>query len=93
MFVLEAKLRGSDKQFQIIDEMIRSAGFIRNKCVRHWMDNQGVGQYDLSRLCKDLATEYEWAGKLNSMARQASAEERGSRLSDSTTTAKILLSR
>ena len=74
MFVLEAKLRGSDKQFQIIDEMIRTAGFIRNKCVRHWMDNQGVGQYDLSRLCKDLAAEFEWAGKLNSMARQASAE-------------------
>lgn len=38
------------------------------------MDNQGVGQYDLSRLCKKLAAEYEWAGKLNSMARQASAE-------------------
>ncbi len=74
MFVLEAKLRGSDKQFQIIDEMIRTAGFIRNKCVRHWMDNQDVGQYDLSRLCKDLAAEFEWAGKLNSMARQASAE-------------------
>ena len=74
MFVLEAKLRGSDNQFQIIDEMIRTAGFVRNKCIRFWMDNQGIGQYDLSRLCKDLASEYEWAGKLNSMARQASAE-------------------
>lgn len=74
MFVLEAKLRGSDNQFQVIDEMIRTAGFIRNKCVRYWMDNQGIGQYDLSRLCKELATEYEWARKLNSMARQASAE-------------------
>jgi putative transposase len=74
VFVLEAKLRGSDNQFQIIDEMIRTAGFIRNKCIRHWIDNQGVGQYDLSRLCKELATKYEWAGKLNSMARQASAE-------------------
>jgi putative transposase len=74
VFVLEAKLRGSDKQFQTIDEMIRTAGFIRNKCIRHWMDNQGVGQYDLSGLCKELAAEYEWAGKLNSMARQASAE-------------------
>nr|WP_250124764.1 hypothetical protein [Chroococcidiopsis sp. CCMEE 29] len=59
MFVLEAKLRGSDKQFQIVDEMIRTASFIRNKCVRYWMDNQGVGQYDLSRLCKKLAAEYE----------------------------------
>ena len=74
MFVLEAKLRGSDNQFQIIDEMIRTAGFIRNKCVRYWADNQGVGQYDLSRLCKELAAKYEWAGKLNSMSRQASAE-------------------
>lgn len=74
VFVLEAKLRGSDNQFQTIDEMIRTAGFIRNKCVRHWMDNQGIGQYDLSRLCKELAREYEWAEKLNSMARQASAE-------------------
>jgi len=74
VFVLEAKLRGSDKQFQAIDEMIRTAGFIRNKCIRHWMDNQGVGQYDLSGLCKELAAEYEWAGKLNSMARQASAQ-------------------
>ncbi len=74
MFVLEAKLRGSDKQFQTIDEMIRTAGFIRNKCIRHWMDNSCVGQYDLSRLCKELASEYEWAEKLNSMARQASAE-------------------
>ncbi len=74
MFVLEAKLRGSDKQFQIIDEMIATAGFIRNKCIRHWIDNSGVGQYDLSRLCKELAREYESALKLNSMARQASAE-------------------
>jgi putative transposase len=73
VFVLEAKLRGSDKQFQIIDEMIRTAG-VRNKCIRHWMDNRGVGQYDLSALCAVLAKEYEWAKKLNSQARQASAE-------------------
>jgi putative transposase len=38
------------------------------------MDNVKVGQYDLSRLCKELASEFEWAKKLNSMARQASAE-------------------
>nr|WP_279611177.1 transposase [Thermostichus vulcanus] len=35
---------------------------------------EGVGQYDLSKLCAVLAKEFEWAGKLNSMARQASAE-------------------
>ena len=32
MFVLEAKLRGSTKQFAVIDEMIRTAGFVRNIC-------------------------------------------------------------
>lgn len=74
MFVLEAKLRGSTKQFAIVDEMIRTAGFVRNSCIRHWMDNRGVGQYDLSALCAVLAQEYEWAKKLNSQARQASAE-------------------
>ncbi len=74
MFVLEAKLRGSVKQFAVIDEMIRTAAFVRNRCIRHWMDHQGVGQYDLSALCAVLAKEYEWAKKLNSQARQASAE-------------------
>ena len=72
MIVLETKLRGNPAQFVLIDEAIRTAQFIRNKCVRYWMDNKGVGQYDLSKLCAVLAKEFEWAGKLNSMARQAS---------------------
>ncbi len=38
------------------------------------MDNKGVGKGELSKLCAVLAKEFEWAGKLNSMARQASAE-------------------
>ncbi len=74
MLVLEAKLRGTDSQYLIIDEMIRTARFIRNSCLRYWMHNRGVGQYDLSKLCSVLAKEYKWAGNLNSMARQASAE-------------------
>ncbi|MGC9506068.1 RNA-guided endonuclease InsQ/TnpB family protein [Baaleninema sp.] len=74
MFVLESKLYGSSQQFTIIDEMIRTAGFVRNKCLRLWMDTPGTGQYDLSAYCKVLAKEFEWAGKLNSQARQASAE-------------------
>lgn len=73
LLVLEAKLRGATKQFAVIDEMIRTASFVRNSCIRHWMDNRGVGQYDLSALCAVLAKEYEWAKKLNSQARQASA--------------------
>lgn len=74
MFVLETKLRGSPTQFAALDDVIRTAQFIRNKCLRYWMDNKGVGQYDLSKLCAELAKEFAWAGKLNSMARQASAE-------------------
>lgn len=74
MLVLEAKLYGKSEQFKIIDEMIRTAQFIRNRCLRHWMDNKGVGQYDLSALTKDLAKEFPWCVKLNSSARQACAE-------------------
>ena len=33
LFVLEAQLRGSTKQFAVIDEMIRTAGFVRNSCI------------------------------------------------------------
>jgi len=75
MLVREAKLKyGTAEQYAAIDEAIRTAQFIRNKCLRYWMDNQGVGKYDLNGLCKYLAKEFEFAGKLNSTARQASAE-------------------
>jgi len=38
------------------------------------MDNQGVSKAGLYALCKDLAKEFPFAKKLNSAARQASAE-------------------
>jgi putative transposase len=38
------------------------------------MDNQGIDKYDLNKYCAELAKEFEFAKKLNSMARQASAE-------------------
>ena len=74
MIVLETKLKGTDEQYGRLDEAIRTAQFVRNSCIRYWMDNQGVGKGDLSKLCAVLAKEFEWASKLNSMARQASAE-------------------
>ncbi|MCF2972231.1 transposase [Synechococcus sp. Nb3U1] len=74
MSVLETKLRGNPIQFAALDDGIRTAQFIRNRCLRHRMDIKGVNQYDLSKLCAVLAKEFEWAGKLNSMARQASKE-------------------
>ena len=75
MIVREAKLiKGKLEQYQAIDDAIRTAQFIRNKAVRYWMDNQGIGKADLYKLCKDLAREFAFALKLNSAARQASAE-------------------
>ncbi len=72
--VLEFKVKGKKEQFVAIEEAIRTALFIRNKCLRLWMDSKGVGQYDLSAYCKVLAAEYKFAGELNSTARQAAAE-------------------
>ena len=67
-------LNGTKEQYQALDDAIRTAQFIRNKAVRYWMDNQGVGKADLYILCKNLAKEFAFALKLNSAARQASAE-------------------
>ncbi|MGL5796130.1 MAG: RNA-guided endonuclease TnpB family protein, partial [Waterburya sp.] len=46
MFVLEFKVRNpKPQQCLAIDEAIRTAQFVRNKCLRYWMDNRGVGKY------------------------------------------------
>jgi putative transposase len=45
MLVREVKLLNrTPGQYSALDEAIRTAQFIRNKCVRYWMDNQGVGK-------------------------------------------------
>ena len=76
MLVLEAKLKGKTQQFEALDEAIRTAQFIRNSCLRYWMDNKGVTRNDLYKYCKTLSDnpEFPWANKLNSQARQAHAE-------------------
>ena len=76
MIVFEAKLEGQNEQYQALDEAIRTARFVRNSCLRYWMDSKGIGRYDLNKFCAVLAAniEFPWVSKLNSMARQASAE-------------------
>jgi putative transposase len=74
MIVLEFKLKGKAQQYRVIDEMVRTAQFVRNKTLKYWIDNQGVKLVDLYKQCAIMAKEFEWAGRLNSMARQASAE-------------------
>jgi len=77
MIVLEFKLAGAASQYTALDGTIRATQFIRNKCVRKWMDERGVKPYDLNKYCAILAKEYDFAGKLNSQARQAAAERAG----------------
>jgi putative transposase len=74
MIVLEFKLKGKTQQYRVIDEMIRTAQFFRNKALRYWIDNQAVKLSDLYKQCVLMAKEFEWAGKLNSRARQAIAQ-------------------
>ncbi len=81
MLVLEFKAKGNKAQYASIDEAIRTAQFIRNKCIRLWMDDKGTGKYDLSKYCAVLAQEFSFAKKLGSQARQASAERAWSSIS------------
>ncbi len=75
MLVREAKLKnGTKEQYLALDDAVRTAQFIRNKAIRYWMDNRGVSKADLYSLCKNLAAKFPFAKKLNSAARQASAE-------------------
>jgi putative transposase len=76
MIAIEAKLKGRSYQYARLDEAIRTAQFIRNRCLRHWMDNRGVNRNDLQKLCSVLSkdTSTPWSKKLNSQARQAAAD-------------------
>ncbi|MBC8122253.1 MAG: transposase [Gemmatimonadaceae bacterium] len=79
MLVREAKLKpfSSAAQFGALDEAIRTAQCVRNRCLKHWMENRGTSKNDLQRLCAVLAQDAEqpWMKKLNAHARQASAEK------------------
>lgn len=74
VIVYEFKLKGKLSQYKAVDDAIRTSQFIRNKCLRYWMDNWGVNKYDLNKYTAKLAKEFSFANELNSTARQASAE-------------------
>ncbi|MEH1787570.1 MAG: transposase [Nostoc sp.] len=81
MLVFEFKAYGLAAQFTAVDDAIRTAKFIRNSCLRLWMDVQGIGKNDLQKYCAVLAANFPFANELNSMARQASAERAWSSIS------------
>ena len=81
MIVLEFKAYGKPSQFAAVDEAIRTAKFIRNSCLRLWIDIKGTTKNDLQKYCAVLATLFPFANELNSMARQASADRAWSAIS------------
>ena len=74
MFVLEYKVKPASTQIQAIEEAIRTTQFVRNKVLRFWMDNRGVGKTEMFRYNTKLRAEYSFAKDLNSHACQTAVE-------------------
>ena len=74
MLVFEFKAYGKSAQIKAVGDAIRTAQFIRNSCIRLWIDVKNTGKNDLNKYCAVLAAKFSFANELNSMARQASAE-------------------
>ncbi len=74
MFVLEYKLRGKPEQFKAIDQGIRTIQFVRNKCVRHWIDSENVGKAEVYKYTTVLRKQFPFVKRLNSTACQQAGE-------------------
>jgi putative transposase len=72
--IYEYKLDGTTAQYSAIEEAIRTTQFVRNKCLRLWMETRGINRNDLQCYCAELAKAYPFAKALNSQARQAAAD-------------------
>ncbi len=74
MLILEYKARTNQAQRAAIAEAIRTTQFVRNKALRLWMDTRGTGKNNLQAYCAQLARDFPFAARLNSMARQAATD-------------------
>ena len=76
MITLEFKLKGKETQYRIVDEMIRTFQFVRNKCLRFWMDGEKVKLSDVNAEATRVRhnPEFPWAGLLESSSAQAASE-------------------
>jgi len=84
MLVLEYKVKGKPSQCQAIEEAIRTVQFIRNKCIRYWMDapkEAKINEFALNKYSTELRNQFSFVQELNSMAVQASAERGWSAIS------------
>jgi len=77
MLVLDYKIKAKSTQYRAIDEAIRTVEFVRNKCLRYWIDmpkEAKIKRFDLNKYSTELRSEFTFVKDLNSMACQASAE-------------------
>jgi len=74
VFVLEFKVKPLPQQIQSIDEAILTHQFVRNKVLRYWMDNRGMGKTELFRYNTLLRKEFKFVEDLNSHACQTAVE-------------------
>jgi len=74
VLVLEYKAVVKSSQAKLIDEAIRTSQFVRNKVLRYWMDNRGLGKKELYQYNTQLRAEFDLVKDLNSQACQASVE-------------------
>ena len=72
MRIFEYRAYGNPEQYAAIDEAIRTTQFVRNKCIRLWMDAKdipyNVGKSEISKHTTELKADYTWAKKLNATA-------------------------
>ncbi|MGH1395986.1 MAG: RNA-guided endonuclease InsQ/TnpB family protein [Trichormus sp.] len=74
MLVMEYKAVVKKAQAKAIDEAIRISQFVRNKVLRYWIDNRGIGKKELYQYNTQLRAEFEFVRDLSSHACQASVE-------------------
>ena len=74
MFIYEYKVNPKPQQVSAINEAIRTSQFVRNKVLRYWMDNRGVGKAQMFRYNTVLRKEFKFVEDLNSHACQMAVE-------------------
>lgn len=74
MFIYEYKVNPKPQQVIAINEAIRTSQFVRNKVLRFWMDNRGVGKTEMFRYNTLLRKEFKFVEDLNSHACQTAVE-------------------
>lgn len=74
VFVYEYRVNPKPQQIAAINEAIRTTQFVRNKVLRYWIDNRGVGKTEMFRYNTLLRKEFKFVEDLNSHACQTAVE-------------------